>query len=249
MPIELKPLNIKAQQKKAGYRPRILCNVEGIQKHGKSHFSLTAPKWLWYMNFDKISDEDILPKFDGQNIVVSQYWPEDLTKEAGQVVWDKFLADWKEAKSNPDIRTIVVDTFTEVRNVCLQKSFGKVAQLGNSFMYGGPHQELRQLINEVYTTNKNLILVHKEKKLYTDGNWKGDYELQGFADTPFLVQTNLRLSRTQDKDGRWHFNCTVLDCSIGQGPDLIGAELSDEACNFPTLATLIFPDTSIEDWQ
>jgi hypothetical protein len=165
------------------------------------------------------------------------------------VVWDRFKSDWNEARKDPEVKTIVVDTFTELRNVCLQKTYGKISQLGNQYLYGAPHQELRQLINDVYATHKNVLLIHKVKKEYKEGNWGGGYELQGFGDTPYLVQANIRMNRDADKEGRYHFKCTILDCSIGQGPDLIGAELSDEACNFPTLATLIFPDTSVEEWQ
>jgi hypothetical protein len=247
MTLKLQPLDMAAERKKSGYTPRIIANVQGIQKHGKTHFTLSAPKYLYYMNFDKSSEEDVMPKFDGQNIVKENYWPEDLTLEAGKVVWDRFVHNFGEALVTPEIRTIVIDTFTEVRNVALQKEYGKATQVGNKFLFGAPHQELRNLINRVYPTNKNLILVHKEKKEYVNDSWSGGYELQGFGDTPFLVQTNLHLTREKDKEGLYHFKCTVLDCSINI--DIIGAELTDESCNFPTLATLIFPDTELSDWE
>jgi hypothetical protein len=247
MTLELKPLNLQKERAKKGYRPRLLVSLDGIQKHGKTHFSLTAPKYLFYLNFDKSSEEDVMARFDGQNIMLENYWPTDTSLEAGKVVWDRFEADFKDALATPEVRTIVIDTFTETRNVALQKTWGKTSQLGNKMMFSGPHQDLRALINQVYSTDKNLILVHKARKEYLNDAWSGGYELQGFGDTPFLVQTNLRMTREYDKEKVPHFKATVLDCSINI--DIIGAELTDESCNFPTLATLIFPETELAEWE
>ncbi len=238
--MKIKPLDVSA------YRPRIIANVEGIQKHGKSHFSLTAPKGLLYMNLDKSSKEDILPKFQGQLIQPVDYWPADQTKDEGKLVWDQFQADFKDALKTQEIRTIVIDTNTELRNLVLLAMYGKISQLGNQFMYGGPHQELRNLINLIYPTDKNLILIHKERKEYKNDSWTGEYELSGFGEVPYLVQVNLRLLRERDTDGIYHFKCKILDCSLD--PNLIEMELTDELCNFPSLATAIFPNTKPEEW-
>lgn len=241
MAIKVTPLKLD------DYRRRVIMSLQGRQKEGKSHFSLTASKDLFYMNFDKISDEDVMPKFQGQMILPRDYWPESLTKEAGAKTWKVLDADFHDALSTDSIRTIVLDTFTELRNLALLSEYGKMTQLGNQFMYAGPHQKLRQLINDTYSTDKNVILIHKERKEYRNDSWTGDYEMMGFSETPFLVQANVRMSRRQDKDtGQQVFKCAVMDNSLN--PDVIGVELEGEACNFPTLMTVIFPETSIEDW-
>ena len=243
--MDYKPLNL------TGYVKRIIVNEWGEEKTGKSHFGLTGPKPLFYMNLDKVSGEDVLPKFVGQMVEARNYWTTEPDKEQGIMVRNRFMADWKEALHDGATRTIVVDTFTELRSLLLLAEYGKTLQVGNKFMYTPIHMHLRQLLNEAYTTPKNLILIHKARPKYVNGEATDILEMSGYSEVPYLVQTNVQTFRepvrSSDKVD-YPFGFRIINCSLNGKSDLINLEFVGAICNFQMLACAIFPGTTLEEW-
>jgi hypothetical protein len=245
--MEIKPLNVQNLRAGSGYIPRLILSLDGLAGSGKTTFALSAPKGIFYSNLDKSSAEDVLPKYDGQMILPKNYWHKVATQEEGARVWKEFESDFDDALSTDSVRTVVIDTFPEMRELLLLKYWGKMTQLGNKMMYAAPHQELKQLLNKIKMSNKNAVLIHSVGKVYENDSWNGEYEAEGFKGTPKEAQVIGKIKVELDKEKLPHFKLSITKCS--QSIDLLGADLTDESCNFPTLATLIFPDTELSDWE
>jgi len=236
-----------------GYTPRMVIAFPGLQKTGKSHFALTAPKGMFYANFDKQSREDVLPKFQGQFIRAEDYWITDYTdKVEAKKLLDRFWADFHDALATAEVRSIVVDTTTELRRVILSSVWGKDNQL-KGYQYTPAHDKIRELVSHVNTSDKNVIFVHQMKKEYKaivtpkgeDSIWTGRYELAGFDGITYLSQVNMVSYRVAGSNPT-EFGVRVVECSLNR--EIEGLELEGEMSNFPTLASLVFPESDMEDW-
>ena len=255
------------------YVRRIILNLMGRDKCGKSHFALTAPDWLLYCNFDKSSKEDVLqhPDFKGRFIETRDYWPEfiervptkgtpeiEANKAEAKRVLDRYRDDVMDALATQQVRTIVIDTMTEERDVRLVEKYGKSEQLAfgdnAKYMYAPVHSDQHDFVKRLYTSDKNVILVHKQKKQYLNGEWTGGYELAGYYNIPYDVQVNVTMDyeivgQSENGKPREDFVCTVGRGSLGAGLRLKGVRLIGPLCNFQSLAMMVFPGTKVEDWK
>ena len=228
-----------------GVKLRILVGVEALEKEGKTHFALTAPGPLAVFDFDT-GMEGVVHKFAGKKkIYVSDYRRlgnvMTNTPENWVLLWEKFKREYIAAMDAPEIRTVVLDTATEVWELLRMARFGKLTQV-MPYHYGPVNAEYRELIRKAYASGKNLILLHKMKDEYVNDKRTGQLKRSGFSDTGFLVQVNVRLWRDEDNN----FHLYVKDCR--QNPDANGMDLMNDMANFPTLATIVFPGTEEGDW-
>jgi hypothetical protein len=234
-----------------GIQKRIILSVEAREKRGKTNFALTAPDPHAIFDFDT-GMEGVVEKFaDSREIYVGDY-RRNADKLLTQAEWTeiflKFKMEYQKSLQDPDIRTVTLDTATEAWELLRLHKFGKLSQVMPN-MYGPANDEFRGLIRAAFGSDKNLILLHKMKDEYVASkatpsisNRTGNYIRTGFADTPYLVQMNIRLDRTEE-DG---FTCEILDCR--QNPMIAGMVLFNDDITFQNVATLVFPDTSEEDW-
>src|SRR5690606_33598929 len=111
------------------------------------------------------------------------------------------------------IRTLVVDTATELWEVARLSEFGKLEQV-KSHHYGPVNAEFRNIIQAPYMRKDlNVIYTHKVKKEYKDDKWRGGFERAGFGDMPFLAQINIehyRVDESEDEDRP--FAIKVINC-------------------------------------
>ena len=219
---------------------RLILSLEGLEKQGKTHLSLTAPKPLLIFNLD-IGLEGVLEKFKDQEIFTYESGEYDTQAEA-EKAWNGFKSVFLASLKDPDLRTVVIDTATEAWEVIRMARLGKLTQV-QPYHYGPVNAEFRLLLKRAYDSNKNLILVHKMKPLYINDKRSGKYERAGFNDTGFLVQASVRVYR--DEDGE--FCCEVRDCR--QNAELAGEELEGPMCTFPWLGMSVYPDSGLEDWE
>lgn len=227
--------------------PRLIIAIDGFEKKGKSHFSLTAPGPIGYLDFD-VGSEGVVQKFKamGKKIYAKSFEvPSDQTKARGVVL--QFQDAFQTSISHA--RTTIIDTATEVWELYRMAKFGKLTQVP-SYMYTEVNSEFRKLIRAGFSGNGNLILLHKYRKQYIRGKdgkgvWSGGHERSGFDGTGHLVQLNLNADR--DDDG---FMINIIDCR--QNANLAGKTFRDVAdiplCSFPYIAQAVFPDTKIEEW-
>jgi len=227
-------------------QPRLIASISGLEKQGKTHFALGAPGPVAMFNID-IGLEGVVGKFvDDKDIQVMDI---ELSQEP-----EKALDEWEAVKTaymnklrDPNVRTIIWDTATEMWELVRIARFGKLVQV-MPFHYGPVNAEFSKLLKAAYDTNKNLILLNRMKAVYINDKRTKDYERAGFSGTGFLAQVNAQVYRDEsDEDGPGEFHCYVKDCR--QNPDLAGEVLSGEMCSWQWLASMVVEGTSPEDWE
>jgi hypothetical protein len=245
---------------KAGFKPkkidphkRLIIQVEGHEKTGKTHFALTAPGPIAYFGLD-IGDEGVIEKFlaAGKEIVT----PDDSVRVPNVIemsvdgpridatnAWDQMKRAFIACCKSPQIRSIVWDTATEVWELIRLARFGKLAQV-MPVQYGPVNAEMRGLIRTAYDSNKNFIMLHKMKAEYVNDKRTGKYERAGFNDSEYIVQVNL--STFHDPEEK-EFGVEVINAR--QNMTLCGQQFRGDLCAFPMLAVMIMEGTSPGDWE
>jgi len=236
---------------------RLIINVQGSNKTGKTNFALGAPGPIAVFDLD-IGLEGVARKFatKDRSILQKRYSLvadlEETTEESqeqAEKLWASFKKDFA-AVCASDIRTIVWDSATEAWELARLAEFGKLTQV-QPWHYTQLNSEFRKILRLATETDKNFIVTHKMTEIYEDvvgatgkkqGRATGEYRRAGFKDMQYVVQVNLETFR--DADG---FGIKILDCR--QDGDLADLELRKKECNFVHLATQVFPDTEAKDWR
>lgn len=244
-------------------RRRIILALDGLEKQGKTHFALTAPGPIAYMNFDD-GDEGVVDKFVTDKQVVKADYRismgrnDDETSANAKTMWQAFVRDYEAALTGQlvvggkklHIRTIVWDTATETWELLRLFRFGKLTQV-MPHHYGPVNAEYRRVVRKAFESDVNLILLHKLKAEYENkvnaagkevSNKTGRFVRAGFSEMAFLAQMNAIAYR--DESG---FNMLIKDCR--QNMELAGQVIPEPMLDFPTVAGMVFPDSSDEDWR
>ena len=173
--------------------------------------------------------------------------------ERARACWKKFKEDYEEALDS-EVRTIVIDTGTGSYELARYAAFGKLTQV-MPLEYARVNGEFQGLIHRGYDSDKNILWIHRLKPEWAEerdgkGNLKsgktGRLERAGYRDMGFEVQMNLRLAKERDKQGRFHYTTTVLDCRLNSEID--GLVLKDEMSSFQFLAASVF-ENDPEEWE
>lgn len=231
-----------------GMPKRILVNVEGLDKGGKTHFSLTAPGPVALFDMDR-GLEGVVQKFvDRKQILYTSYRHLPVvTDDDHRDLWRKFERDYGVVLAHKGVRSIIIDTATELWEKARLAEFGGKAT-NVSRRYSDLNARFRKLIDRAFDAEKNLVMIHKRKKEYKqnakgDDSWTGKWERQGFSEIGYIAQVNL--CAFQQGDGE--FAVEVINSRLQ--PRLNGEVFSGELCNFPFVASMIRPDTEMADWE
>ena len=226
--------------------PRIIMSVMGLEKQGKTHFALTAPGPIAMFSTD-IGEEGVVSKFTKDKdiwVMPIDRIDEDAASQA-PTEYSRFHSAYISMLKGDEVRTLVIDTATEIWELLRMARFGRLTQV-MPYQYGPVNAEYRALIRDAYKYNKNLILLHKMKSQYINDKRTGEWERAGFSDTGFLVQINAQIYRYSPEDGG-EFVLWIKDCR--QNPDLAGEEFEGDMCTFPMIASMIVAGTGPEDWE
>ena len=231
--------------------PRLVVEASGIFKSGKSHFGFTAPAPIYQHSFD-IGNEGVIDKFLlKKKIYVAEY---ELTVQPGEasdqevadaasVVWDAFVANFRDGLASCGNGTSIVDTSTEMWELLRLCRLGKLLQVPAIF-YARINKEMRTLLREVYNHNGNTIFLSQSKPVWesykgTDGKDKsrktGEYERTGFNELPSQVQVVSTCERVDRDGGGSDFQMTINDCR--SQPDINGLVIEND---FEALMSLVF---------
>jgi hypothetical protein len=232
---------------------RLIVSAEGQEKSGKNHFSFTAPEPIFMHSFD-IGNEGVVQKFQAQKrIMIAEYEltvqpgeaePREVA-EAADVVWEQFMANYRDGLASCGSGTTVIDTSSEAWELLRLSRFGKLTQV-LPHHYGPVNKEMQGMVREGFSHNCNVIHLHKQKPVWenyigTDGKEKGrktgEMGRVGFSDMPFLVQLNVECRRTDLDGGGSDFEIFIGDCR--QNPSLNNTVLPND---FETLLTMVFED-------
>lgn len=255
---------------KLRFPPRLVVSVQGIPKSGKTHQLFGCPRPLYIFNVDQglegmMEEEE---KFDLSRVFVADYAlskPAALTKSDASsralTVVNAFLADFRQKLQREKRCTLALDTASEFWELFRMGDFGKLEQVP-PLRYTKVNRIWRGIMNEVYQTPHNLLLVHRMKQSYESkvvGGKEvstpipGQFEVQGHKETDGIVQVSIetfRKERKKDgkkgKKGSVYFGFTVAGCR--QRASLIGTKFVGERATFTDLACAVFPKSSPEDW-
>lgn len=225
--------------KDKAFQPRIILSLEGLEKTGKTHFSLTAPGPIALFSTD-IGEEGVVSKFKNVWVMSIDKISDDSAGQA-PAEFNRFKEAYMDIIHGKSVRTIVIDTATEIWEILRMARFGRISNV-LPLMYGPVNAEYRALIREAYSCDKNLILIHRMKPIYKEKTKTDEYERAGFGDTGSLVQVNALIYRRNNGD----FAISIINCR--QNPYLIGEELDGPMCNFPFLASMVLPDVDSSWW-
>lgn len=234
---------------------RILIASQGLDKCGKSNFWMTAPGPIAGINLD-IGLEGVIHKHSKKksvwvmtlNIPVSP----TTKRPTYEDYWKRSEQAYMTALHHKDVRTVVVDDGTNWWELMRLAEFGTTSprEASGQLAYGPINQLWRSLIREAYNTDKNLIITHKVKEVWTstkgaggkqERSWDGEtYQRAGFNEQGYLIQANIEHFR---RDGE--FGIRVLNCR--QNMSLAGYEFGEDECDFPTLASTVFGNDK-KDW-
>jgi hypothetical protein len=244
---------------------RLLLNLQGLEKTGKNHFSFTAPDPIALLSFD-LGIEGVIEKFNKyklgvvngirqKRIYLSEYEllaqpgvasEKDVEAEASKL-WNRVVSDFRDAFASPSIRTVITDTGSELWELKRLSEFGKMS--ANVQHYGPVNADFRRLVRIPYDTDKNFIMIHKMKDEWIRGadgkaGKSGKLERSGMKDIGFLLQGNLQTWRDPSDNT---FHATMLDCR--HNPEVNGFDFTGEMCNFAQVGLMVFPDSTLENWE
>lgn len=231
---------------------RIILAIDGKEKVGKTRFCLTAPGPIAFFNID-LGTEGVLDVYCKENpkkkVYIQTFHVRMLEGKEGQdaalVVWQRLITAYRAVLGK--VRTVVIDTSTELWDIVRLAAFGKLSQV-KSHHYGPVNSQFRDFIRMAYDSNTNLILIHKLKDEYENDKKTGRLVRGGFSDTGFMVQANATLSKDPKAESiDEKFKLLITDCR--QNTNAEGTELVGPFCNFPFLAQTIMPYSDPGDWE
>lgn len=226
---------------------RLIVCVNGWEKTGKTHFSLTAPDPIVYFSVD-IGTEGVVEKFVRAGKRILLYEVRYRRNQASQdytALWQRLQRGFSTALQIGS-GTIVFDTWTECYELCRLHHFSGKLEQQRPQTYAQVYADLRSMVRDAYDSGMNVVFLNKMGWKFQMAGDSGppQMEVKGFSDMAYLVQANLMTFRTQEpmQPGQWkppapEFGVTVMDCR--QNPLITGAVLTGERANWGYLQWLV----------
>jgi hypothetical protein len=235
---------------------RLMAVNSGQEKHGKTEWAFSAPAPLAVISFDA-GTLRIVNKHAGRGRRIIPCFlkvERGLGKSDAQKEWDKFQRAVDAVMEDTSIRSLVVDTGTEMWDLLRLAKFGKLTQV-MPHHYVEANAAMREFVKGIYDSRLDLITVfpHKVKKEYKSDkkgekdSWTGKYEFAGWGDFGFQADIIIRNFRDDEADDGEPFKVHVKDC----GPEaaLNNMILSGDEAKLPYLASMMFPEIDSAAWE
>ncbi len=232
---------------------RVIVEILGPEKAGKTHLALTAPGPLLYVDLNNRA-EGTIEKFVPEK-QIHQY-KVDFTEPIRTQACMKELQDaetgaglLKEiAEGKHGIRSVVIDAWDEMRTAEVANCYGKIQTTGPGYIK--VNRNMRKIIERFKSSNVNLILISQVKKEIISNEkaddgfiWSGKYERKGLYDTGALV--NVTLQPELAPNGK--VTVTVMNC--GYDIHKNGLEFVEPACDLPMILATLIDGSKPGDWR
>lgn len=228
--------------------PRMSIATRAPTKCGKSHWAImTTPEPVAVIALDPGTQQIISQAVNqGRQLIVKGIDHSRKNDQAtAKLLWQEFRTACKSVAQNKAIRTLVIDTGTEVWEMLRLAEFGKLTQV-KGIHYGGINADYSSFIDELYylRPDLNFIYVHKAKKDYVDDKWDGrSMALNGFEGIDYLVDISLSHYFINKKAGGPSFGFVTNDNTATRfGPDFAGLKFEGAECSFIDLALWIYTE-------
>jgi len=259
-------------------RPIMTLGTHGAPRTGKTRFAATAPDPIGWLPVDRNSrwTANATAKKMGKRIVIPD---KDLVRVTGDEAlklsrmpvadaikfYRKYMDDFKgmyfRLLENKKIRTVVIDTATQVFENVLFANYGRNLRIMPRDR-GAANQEMRDLIA---VCDKNLILIHQSKQVWVNNEATDKFEMAGWPHLNFAVNCCIEhgkltkrsaIKRVLDLDDdddvpNVLFKMNVYDSQANPmlAADTAGSTLYGKSCTFQELGVLVHPDSESEDWS
>lgn len=233
------------------FPPRMIVSTQARDKSGKTHFGLTQPGPIAFLNLDR-GHEGVVDKFirAGKKITMKNFTTDPmrkLTETQWDQLWMDLRASYVFAVSSGHFRSVFVDTGSAMWEALRMAEFGKLTQVP-PLRYQEVNAQFEALLSIAYNYPVNVVLSHRMKQQYENdaagrGQKTGRWEPTGYKDMRYVVQVNIE----QAWDVTKNVPAMRIDNCRHNGY-LNGAILDGDMCNFPTLGMLIHGPESAAAW-
>ncbi len=163
--------------------PNVAVSISALPKSGKNHFSCTAPDPIRFYCFNGGADY-VASKFPDKKIEVKNFKlpiVEDTDATWAAPIWEEFSKQVKEDIKEGKFKTYVLDTSTEVENVCQQATletakddaaeYGKDKKRLATNEYLARNLKMKAIYDQIKDSGANLIALQylKEEWVKRDG--------------------------------------------------------------------------------
>ena len=160
--------------------------IKGDNKAGKTTFALTFPKPMVYFETDIGGYRRAAHRFDTSKISTKRFLApiEDIQrklsgekgfKKGWRELWENFWQNYMEALVNPEVQTIVIDSFPQlysISNECAhqekEEKSGKIVERMMPLDYTPSYWRMQNLIYTARVNGKGLVLTHFLSDEYQD---------------------------------------------------------------------------------
>lgn len=228
--------------------PRMIVSTEGAEGSGKTHFALTAPRPLTYLDFD-FGVEGVAGgggiTHKTYDMMAATWLPEAAAKRHALDVMRGFVSDFRAAIAAKE-RTLVVDTFTAAW------AGQRLARADDRYIE--VEAEFKSLVQAAYASpHTNVILIHHLRpdwkrdssgKSYKAGTWSRD-GMDGIAN---MVQLAVRQRYVPpQKAGELVVKAGGFEIDVLKARDNIGlVGVTYPGMDFATLCGMVCPSV---DWS
>jgi len=209
---------------------RLVINIQGLEKTGKTHLALTSPSPLAFISIDK-GEEGVIQKFQYNESIARMEVRYDPTagSSAANDLWE-YVKDQIRQAYQINQGTLIIDTATELWEMMRLGRLGKLTQV-RPHHYAPVNAEMNEVIRWAYdATSMNTIFLHKMGSVF---DVPGQLERKGFSQMGYLVQANIQAFRRDLPEGGSSFGFQVLDHRTA--PQLNGYVLEGERATIPWL--------------
>lgn len=237
--------------------PRLTIGVDGLAKEGKTTFAFTMPTPLGVITMDPMTKSVMRKEVAKGREIYECKFPTPNTQEEGKTLWTKYRNVYTAMLG--EYRSLIIDTDTAAWAMQRMAAYGKLSQVPPN-QYVVTNTRKRMMIEEAENSNCNVCFIYKVKKEYkagkskhgkeTMGQWTGNYDRDGFGESNFLLQVNLRaFKEPPDKDMavEKRFKLQIVNCT--QNAELDGEILEHPMNDFTSLACQVFPESDPEGWE
>lgn len=225
---------------------RMIAAICGKRGKGKTHLGLTAPGPIAVFNLD-VGLDGVVQKFTGDKVVMVADFEVPYTQDDAIKERDRFYAAWSAAIRARDIRTIMIDTETELWELYRMAEYGALSGI-MPYQYTSVNIKCSRLFKETLTIglDKNFIFLRHLKPLYVNDKRTDRWEAAGFGGLEKIVQVVGEIWRDEPDEGKdWHLTISKNRLNA----DLDGETLDGDMATFQWLGVQTFIGTGLDDWS
>jgi len=234
--------------------PNILVSTSGLPKSGKNYLAFTFPKPMKVYCFNGGAEFVRTKYFADEEIEIENYTLpiiESTDMIWAVPVWDKFYQQYKKDATSGKYQTLVLDTGTEVENICqqavLEEAMDTAAEKGKekerlaTTEYLARNLKMKALFDLARNQGLNLVILNylREKWVRERGEKTatntGELVLDGWQRTEAQADVNMEMTVKQ-KANKAVMVATIKSCRFDR--DLAGKQFEDTS--YSELIALMF---------